>query len=533
MFEDLLNSTIEVTLIVSMIALVLFLLSNLLNRNYNSKLRYWIWLILAVRLIIPLNFSLPQAPITLPTLENKITYNTDLDMRPDSFVSTKDKEPEKYNSLNKATPEVLENFSMNKIFTFIWLLGISIFTSYQLFSYVSFKNSIKRWSCSIKDERIIFIFKQLLIDMRITKTVDIKVCKKVSSPMMTGFIKPVLLLPKENYRNEDLLIILKHELIHYKRHDVWYKLLILCANTIHWFNPIIYLMAKEANKDIELSCDAEIVKDMDKIFRKEYSEMLLNMMKESYIKKTSLSNCFYGDKNIIKQRFTNILDMNKKKRGIFPLSIFLVITTLCSLLVGCSSAQNLNIETKNVTKIEITGRPSNNTFSKTTENLEDIKKIVDYLSSLNLSESKDNPSPFERTTHTIKLHYTDGTKKEYLQLEDAFFKEAGGKWLDMSPKQGKKFASIVEEINGDTYFSKLTEVYGNLPSEQGLNYYVWHDTKKNESYFGLFSTSNLPSKEKIQETIETYPANPQDITKILDTYKTPIIINSSDLNLLD
>lgn len=46
-----------------------------------------------------------------------------------------------------------------------------------------------------------------------------------------------------------------HELVHLKRRDLIYKLIIFIGTTIHWFNPVIYLMSKISFEDLELSCD--------------------------------------------------------------------------------------------------------------------------------------------------------------------------------------------------------------------------------------------------------------------------------------
>ena len=75
--------------------------------------------------------------------------------------------------------------------------------------------------------------------------------------MIIGLFRPTLLLPHEGYQKIDLEVIIRHELVHFKRNDLWFKLLLVCANAVHWFNPVIYLMVREANRDIEISCDEE------------------------------------------------------------------------------------------------------------------------------------------------------------------------------------------------------------------------------------------------------------------------------------
>ena len=92
------------------------------------------------------------------------------------------------------------------------------------------------------------------------------------------YFVPKILLPSTDYSNNELVIVLKHELTHFKRGDIWYKLLLIIANSIHWFNPFVYLMAKAANRDLEYSCDDVVVKNSDINFRKEYSLTILKTM---------------------------------------------------------------------------------------------------------------------------------------------------------------------------------------------------------------------------------------------------------------
>lgn len=56
-----------------------------------------------------------------------------------------------------------------------------------------------------------------------------------------------------------MFFLLKHELVHLKRKDVYWKLLFVAANAFHWFNPLIWVMHREAVVDLELSCDERVL----------------------------------------------------------------------------------------------------------------------------------------------------------------------------------------------------------------------------------------------------------------------------------
>lgn len=90
--------------------------------------------------------------------------------------------------------------------------------------------------------------------------------------MIMGFFTPVLVLPNRQYDPEKLHFILKHEMIHLKRRDVYKKLLFMTANAVHWFNPLMWLMQREAVIDMELSCDERVTQGEGYAVKKAYTE---------------------------------------------------------------------------------------------------------------------------------------------------------------------------------------------------------------------------------------------------------------------
>lgn len=60
----------------------------------------------------------------------------------------------------------------------------------------------------------------------------------LSTPVLAGLFHPALYLTEAPCDREELSFILRHELTHYKRRDLWFKLLLLAVSTIYWFNPL-------------------------------------------------------------------------------------------------------------------------------------------------------------------------------------------------------------------------------------------------------------------------------------------------------
>lgn len=132
---------------------------------------------------------------------------------------------------------------------------------------------------------------------------------------------------------------MKHELVHLKRGDVYFKLLFVTASAVHWLNPFIWIMQKEAAVDMGLSCDERVTQGANYAARKAYTETLLSMLHKRCDRRTILSTQFYGGTKIMKKRFKNILRKNRKKNGIFILILAVALTMGFGALMGCSIAK--------------------------------------------------------------------------------------------------------------------------------------------------------------------------------------------------
>ena len=167
MLDKFFMSAIEISLWLSAVIIILKITSPLIKKTYAAKWRYIIWFILALRLIVPFNINLPSAPIKLTAPNNTITFgqtfNASDDMPEYSTSGTGDNQtvqtaPEQNPSA--IVPDV-RTYSVIKIATLVWLLGIGIFTLFQFITYQSFRKKMKRWSIQVTDDTIFSLFDHL------------------------------------------------------------------------------------------------------------------------------------------------------------------------------------------------------------------------------------------------------------------------------------------------------------------------------------------------------------------------------------
>lgn len=353
MSERILFNILEISLTMSVLIAILLILFPVLDKRFTAKWRYIVWLFLAVRLLIPVNVSLPSAPFSLSAPQFAFTYpNTALTTpsyeAPDRInppqtapVQATDIErprlagPQAGTAVKNPVPE--KNISLTNPFIMVWLLGMLAFTAYLFFTYGLFRKSVLRWCRPVKQKRIINAWEEIRSEMGIRGNISLMVCKKVRGPMMTGFFRPVVLLPHEDYGGAALPAVLRHELTHRRRFDLWYKLLLKLAQAVHWFNPLVWLMVRAAERDIEASCDEAVVHEQDMSYRLRYCEAVLSSAQDGWGRNTAFSTSFSGGKKSMQQRLTSILDMGKRKKGTAALCLSVFLIFASGMLIACAS----------------------------------------------------------------------------------------------------------------------------------------------------------------------------------------------------
>ncbi|MGE7024394.1 M56 family metallopeptidase [Solibacillus cecembensis] len=166
---------------------------------------------------------------------------------------------------------------------------------------------------------------QWLNDHKLKRTIQIAVSDRITTPLTYGILKPVILLPKSTNWEvaESIQFILTHELIHIKRFDVLWKVILTIMVALHWFNPLVWLMYFLVNRDIELSCDERVIRRFGDKAKSAYALSLINMADETY---TVTPLCNHFSKNEIEERIVSIMTLKKKS--------VLGTALACTLVIG-------------------------------------------------------------------------------------------------------------------------------------------------------------------------------------------------------
>lgn len=163
----------------------------------------------------------------------------------------------------------------------------------------------------------------------VTGKVRLLASSLVQSPMLVGFFRPTIVLPSEHLPDSDAQFILTHELAHFRRKDLWKKLLVNMIRCVHWFNPIIYLLNRDFVYWLETSCDEEVVSSLNYAQRKEYGYLLINYAPATRHVGPGLYVSFTPCRYKLKRRISIMMKSNKKSRSLLGLVLAL------ALVVGC------------------------------------------------------------------------------------------------------------------------------------------------------------------------------------------------------
>ena len=161
-----------------------------------------------------------------------------------------------------------------------------------------------------------------------SRTICVKTSAIIEAPLTYGVLRPVVLLPQAMAKGQVLDCVLAHEIAHIRHWDALTKGLLTLALCVHWFNPLVWAMYVLANRDLELCCDAAVLRDLGADQRARYASMLVEM-EEARSALTPLVSHF--SKNAIEERIIGIMKYRKTTLSGMLITLALVLLTTGAL----------------------------------------------------------------------------------------------------------------------------------------------------------------------------------------------------------
>lgn len=350
--ETFLLNLLKTSLLGSLAILAMLVLKPLWRERYRAKTRCWLWLALAAFLLLPVDFSVKNAPVqAAPPKDYTLFVGTDktaIQSTDNLFGDMAEKSGQSPAAVRDTiiqrpvtNPEqkTTRYIPVTTILFYGYLAGAAAFLLYQGVSYALFRRTVRRWKRDVARADYAAMLSDTARDLGVSAP-EMIVCEAISTPAVTGLLRPRLLLPHERYDVQELRYILRHELCHLKRRDMLLKLVLLAANAMHWFNPVVYLMLRQADEDIELACDSAATDGLELPERAAYSRTLLAAVQSS-VRALPATTCFGGTVERLKRRITNVLGAQKKRGlGVVALVLALTLTAGCAVSWGERAQKN-------------------------------------------------------------------------------------------------------------------------------------------------------------------------------------------------
>ena len=364
--NDILKLILSLSLSGSILMIFLFAIKPLIKQKISKSIQYYLWFVVILRLLLPISFegSLMNHIFnnTLISQRNQGIYNREIDNRgfefPEESLRYEERGIDISNSF--AWPNARENVEkgvyqydadhsryfedlFNQYALNLWLIGSIIALTINLAGYIVFMMKLKKTNqpATIEQNRILIAISNSKCKVRLVRN------SYVTTPMLIGIVRPYIIIPNLNYEEHILRNILLHELMHHRRFDIEMKWMTMLATSVHWFNPLMYLLKKEINKACELSCDEAVISNLSASEKQSYGETLLSVVAEHNYPTGVLQATMCEEKKTLKERLLSIMNYNKRSKVMIGLSVILFgVILICALYLGTGVVKTSNTPPK-------------------------------------------------------------------------------------------------------------------------------------------------------------------------------------------
>ncbi len=242
-------SFLEMSLMGSAMVLCILLLRHLTRGRLPAAVLSAMWAAANLRLLVPLEIPSALSIVGLVRQAGQISSVT-LPARP------------------------VPNLAPLSPLTFVWLCGAALCGLFFLLTNFRQRRALKMALPASMTEEI----KTALAAQHLSRTVALYTSDRIASPLTYGIWKPRIVLPSHMaLTGDEMSFVMAHECAHIKRHDAAKKYILLAAVCLHWFNPLIWLMAAACRRDMEINCDRQVLKTYGPHMRASYARTLLGL----------------------------------------------------------------------------------------------------------------------------------------------------------------------------------------------------------------------------------------------------------------
>lgn len=305
-----------------------------------------LWALVALRLLMPLAIPVPvnaYSLLSMPTqaVAEKVELlfgqaDTGSTATPESSQSTASQEEGGGTATVVGLETVRDTSSggegLANPMHVVWGAGTIVAAGAFLVAHARLRKRLAE-SLPVRDDDALDAFAGLRNQVGVRRRVDLRQSELVGTPLTFGVVRPVVIVPKtcpdaRGWAGERMRFVLAHELCHVRRCDVALKCVLAAAVSLHWFNPLAWVMWVLAARDIELACDEAAVRSLARgplgQVRAEYARTLIDMEEmKSGLAPLGVCNAF--NRTAMEERVVAIMHIKKTTCAALLASSLLVV----------------------------------------------------------------------------------------------------------------------------------------------------------------------------------------------------------------
>ena len=464
---DFLLYVLKLNILAALLIVLVSGVSKFLSKKYSVWWRSWIWLAVSLVLLVPVQipdyWNVIHIQIPQQVTEERVPeVNEEVRMQgqeatgenlstENSLVASESTElPE---NTPQSRKQGIQMPSVYQMLAMVWLAAAALYGLYKLLGSYIVQRELKRWSMPVPDKSLEMNYQKLCRKMKVAHPPKLWMNAKVTTPLLTGLLRPRIYLPSDRYTWKELELLLSHELSHYRHHDLWYKLTLQLVCIVYWFNPLLHWMRREADQDLEFLCDERIMKNGAHEERMQYNYLLVQTaaQRRNFY---GLSTEFRGSLADLKKRMVNIMRAGTLKKGTFFTFCFLAVFVFMNVMTGCSvkdsedtsamSAESVSqSESESDTSAEATSTPEPTQEPLTTEPVATPEPTDVPEEEQNTDNTEETQQPAEEETEETKTDSGEedgdnqpGEEGETVEAVQAKVKVYEGEYMDERLREG-------------------------------------------------------------------------------------------------
>jgi beta-lactamase regulating signal transducer with metallopeptidase domain len=348
-----LNALMEITAYSFALYGFIWLFRRLFRGKLSARLTYALWFLLVLRLLMPVTLASPvhllsvplkeAAPVQVQSAGTDITgygapaSGNDEATAPALAADDAAVHPEVAPAV-KAAPPTPVRIGWPGSLLGVWLAGMAGMLLYFLLLSLRMRRRIRK-ECMAAPESLNGLLDGLCRSMGLRGRPEMLMAKSGGSPCLTASLRPKLLLPASMpkcFSCRQLAFAIEHELTHYRRRDHIVGLLLNILRCVYWFNPIVWLAAKQMQADMETACDSDIVGKMRDEDRKYYAQTLLALFNRGGMQDLALGMAEGNARAAADRRIRGVFSKRRSGRGakwaaatLALIMLFACFTTAC------------------------------------------------------------------------------------------------------------------------------------------------------------------------------------------------------------